>query len=124
MKGRVACEISTCECLIASEAIFEGLFAGLDPAEAAAMLCCLVNQHKLRPGDNSSQSGVCGASGGGPAAELAAQLGDVPESLKDAIVNLSMLTLRLGHLQVEAGALNMDPADYLAVSIRPSLTAV
>jgi hypothetical protein len=48
MKGRVACEISTCECLIATEAIFRGLFSDLTPAEAVSLLCSLVNQNKVR----------------------------------------------------------------------------
>jgi DSHCT (NUC185) domain len=122
MKGRVACEIGTCECLIASEAIFEGVFAELAPAEAAALLCALVNQHKLRPAEGGDRD--AGAGYGGPEAKLVSQLGDVPATLKDAVGNLAVLTLRLGHLQVEKGALNMDPVDYLQVSVRPSLTAV
>jgi superfamily II RNA helicase len=54
MKGRVACEVSTCECLIATEAIFRGVFTGLAPEEAVALLCALVNQHRIKKEDISS----------------------------------------------------------------------
>jgi superfamily II RNA helicase len=112
MKGRVACEISTCECLIASEAIFMGLFADLEPAEAAALLCALVNQHKLQPNPDD-------APGDGTAL-----LGDVPLTLKNAVANLCALTQSLGQLQERLATLGMTVEDYVAVSVRPSLTAV
>lgn len=113
MKGRVACEISTCECLIATQAIFEGLFSGLSPSAAAALLSSLVNQHKLR------QDGD-----GGKPTDPAKLLGDVPDSLKDAVSALHELTNQLGVQQVELQALDMPPHDYVTSSIRPSLTAV
>lgn len=102
MKGRVACEISTCECLIATEAIFRGLFTDLPPAEAAALLCTLVNQNKTPT-----------------------QFGreDVPASLVQALRQLEALTTELGAAQGDVG-LKVDPEDYRMMSVRPSLMKV
>lgn len=110
MKGRVACEISTCECLIAAEAIFKGAFAELTPAEAVALLAALVNQHKLKSEEEPRPG--------------AAPLGEVPEALKSAVRALEELTVELGELQLELGALEMPSSSYLGISVRPSLTAV
>jgi superfamily II RNA helicase len=110
MKGRVACEISTCECLIAAEAIFKGIFTDLEPAEAVAVLCSLVNQHKI-PLEEEPRPGLV-------------DLGDVPTALKDAVRVLEELTLELGELQLDMKASQMPASSYLGVSIRPSLSAV
>ena len=41
-KGRVSCEISTCDELLATELIFSGFFNALDPAHLVAVCSCLV----------------------------------------------------------------------------------
>ncbi|KAL3905754.1 MAG: hypothetical protein SGPRY_010806, partial [Prymnesium sp.] len=41
-KGRVACEVSTCDELLATELMFSGVFNNLEPAQLAALLSCLV----------------------------------------------------------------------------------
>lgn len=47
LKGRVACEINTCDELLLTEMIFENIFDDpLTPAECAALLSCLVLQGK------------------------------------------------------------------------------
>jgi len=46
MKGRVACEINTCDELLLAEMVLENVFSPLDPAEAVALLSCLVLQAK------------------------------------------------------------------------------
>jgi len=46
LKGRVACEMNTCDELVASEAIFGGVLEPLTPPEAAAVLSALVFQEK------------------------------------------------------------------------------
>lgn len=102
MKGRVACEISTCECIIATEAIFRGLFTDLDPAEAAAVLCTLVNQNKT------------------PVSLADAA---VPAALRGALRQLQALTAELGGAQRDVG-LKVDPDEYVQASVRPSLTEV
>jgi superfamily II RNA helicase len=45
-KGRVACEINTCDELIVTELIFNGAFKDLSVEHTAAMLSCLVHQEK------------------------------------------------------------------------------
>lgn len=102
MKGRVACEISTCECLIATEAIFRGLFTDLAPAEAAALLCTLVNQNK-------TAVSLWGA--------------DVPATLLEALGQLQALTKELGGAQHDVG-LEVDPTEYVVAAVRPSMIAV
>ncbi|GAB5366303.1 hypothetical protein AAMO2058_001132300, partial [Amorphochlora amoebiformis] len=42
LKGRVACEIGTCDCLIVTELIFENVLDDLDGPEAVALLSALV----------------------------------------------------------------------------------
>jgi len=46
LKGRVACEINTCDELIVTELIFENVFTDLDAAEVVALLSCFVFQEK------------------------------------------------------------------------------
>jgi antiviral helicase SKI2 len=46
LKGRVACEMNTCNELLASEAIFNNVLEPLSPTEAAALLSALVFQEK------------------------------------------------------------------------------
>eukprot|EP00039_Didymoeca_costata_P013795 m.214980 g.214980 ORF g.214980 m.214980 type:complete len:1254 (+) comp15873_c0_seq10:105-3866(+) len=47
LKGRVACEISTCDELIATELVFENSLTHLQPAEIVALLSALVFQEKV-----------------------------------------------------------------------------
>ena len=46
LKGRVACEINTCNELLATEIIFNNILENLNPPEAAAILSSLVFQEK------------------------------------------------------------------------------
>lgn len=46
LKGRVACEISTCDELLATELLFSGFFSDLDPAQIVALVSCLVCEEK------------------------------------------------------------------------------
>ena len=46
VKGRVACEMNTCEEVIATEALFGSHFETLDPAESVALLSALVFQQR------------------------------------------------------------------------------
>eukprot|EP01135_Chromosphaera_perkinsii_P005879 Nk52_evm12s370 gene=Nk52_evmTU12s370 len=46
LKGRVACEVSTCDELIVTELIFENVFTNMKPAEVVALLSSLVFQAK------------------------------------------------------------------------------
>lgn len=44
LKGRVACEINTCDELVVTELIFSGAFTELSPEQSAALLSCMVHQ--------------------------------------------------------------------------------
>lgn len=46
MKGRVACEMNTCDELLASEILYQNILDPLNPPEAAAVLSALVFQEK------------------------------------------------------------------------------
>eukprot|EP00054_Salpingoeca_dolichothecata_P030394 m.246805 g.246805 ORF g.246805 m.246805 type:complete len:1258 (+) comp26650_c0_seq16:589-4362(+) len=46
LKGRVACEVSTCDEIIATELVFENVLTPLEPEEIVALLSCLVFQEK------------------------------------------------------------------------------
>jgi antiviral helicase SKI2 len=46
LKGRVACEINSCEELILTEMIFENIFTALTPLECVSILSCLICQEK------------------------------------------------------------------------------
>jgi len=46
LKGRVACELNTCDELLVTELIFENVFTDLDAAEIVALLSCFVFQEK------------------------------------------------------------------------------
>lgn len=48
MKGRVACEMNTCDELLAAEAIFNNILEPLNPPEAVAILSALICQDKSR----------------------------------------------------------------------------
>lgn len=47
-KGRVACEINTCDELVVTELIFTGAFNELTPEQTAALLSCMVHQVSCR----------------------------------------------------------------------------
>jgi antiviral helicase SKI2 len=50
LKGRVSCEMNTCDELLATEAIFGNVLEALNPPEAAALLSAFVFQEKNRCG--------------------------------------------------------------------------
>lgn len=46
LKGRVACEINTCDEMVVTELIFTGAFNDLTPEQSCSLLSCLVHQAK------------------------------------------------------------------------------
>lgn len=44
LKGRVACEINTCDEMVVTELIFTGAFNDLTPEQSCSLLSCLVHQ--------------------------------------------------------------------------------
>lgn len=47
LKGRVACEMTTCDELLATEMLFQNVLEPLNPPEVAALLASLVFQVPL-----------------------------------------------------------------------------
>ena len=95
LKGRVACEVNTCEELIVTELIFCGILNDLEPAEIVAALCALVFQEK---NDNELDS-------------------EVPESLTRCCLKVKEIATNIGILQQECG-LKVDPKDYCDNSLK------
>jgi ATP-dependent RNA helicase DOB1 len=65
VKGRVACEVNTCDELLATELIFNGVFNDLDAAQAGALLSCLVYNEKSAATSASAAADADGSKKGG-----------------------------------------------------------
>jgi antiviral helicase SKI2 len=102
VKGRVACEVNTCEELIVTEMVFEGLLNDLEPEEIVAVLSALVYQ------DKSSDT------------ELDCEL---PEKLVTCCEQMKTVATNLGQLQKEQG-LDIDPGEYCDGSLKFGLVHV
>lgn len=102
VKGRVACEVNTCEELIVTEMVFEGVLNDLDPAEIVACLSSLVFQEKSQDDEFDSE---------------------LPESLKNTCMQMKTIAYNLGELQNQHG-LQIDPKDYVEQSMKFGLVHV
>ena len=58
VKGRVACEVNSCEELIVTEMVFEGILNELDPTEIVAALSALVYQQKSTDEDLDIEASI------------------------------------------------------------------
>lgn len=90
IKGRVACEVNTCEELIVTEMIFEGVLNDLDPNEIVAALSALVYQQNSKDDEFDIE---------------------VPESLLNCCKQMKTIAINVGQLQKEHG-LDLDPIEY------------
>jgi antiviral helicase SKI2 len=102
VKGRVACEVSTCEELIVTEMVFEGILNDLEPTEIVAALSALVYQQK----SDDSEFDM-----------------EIPETLLVCCQRMKAVATNLGQLQKEHG-LEIDPADYCEASLKFGLVHV
>ena len=102
VKGRVACEVNTCEELIVTEMVFEGILNDLDPTEIVAALSALVYQQKSTDDDFDIE---------------------VPESLLNCCKRMKTIAINLGHLQKEHG-LDLDPIEYAESTMKFGLVHV
>mmetsp|Transcript_11541 Transcript_11541/g.24465 ORF Transcript_11541/g.24465 Transcript_11541/m.24465 type:complete len:491 (+) Transcript_11541:1-1473(+) len=102
VKGRVACEVNTCEELIVTEMVFEGILNELDPTEIVAALSALVYQQKSTDDDFDIE---------------------VPESLLNCCKRMKTIAINLGQLQKEHG-LDLDPIDYAESTMKFGLVHV
>jgi len=100
VKGRVACEVNTCEELIVTEMVFEGILNELQPAEIAAVLSALIFQET---GD-----------------EVDAEL---PERLSNTCKSMKTIAMNLGVQQLLHG-LQIDPKEYCENSLKFGLVHV
>jgi len=101
VKGRVACECNTCEELIVTEIVFEGILNDLEPAEIVAALSALIFQEK---GDNELDN-------------------ELPERLRNTCEAMKKIAINLGQLQSDHG-LMIDPKDYCDGSLKFGLVHV
>jgi antiviral helicase SKI2 len=101
-KGRVACEVNTCEELIVTEMVFEGVLNELDPAEIVAALSALVFQEKSSDDEFDTE---------------------LPEQLVTCCKRMQTIAVNLGQLQKDHG-LEVDPAEYCDSSLKFGLVHV
>lgn len=99
LKGRVACELNSCDELIATECLFDNQLGDLDPAEAVALLSSLVFQQK----DASEPM--------------------LTERLEQAKNRLYDTAIRLGQVQ-KSFDLSLDPEDYARANLKFGLMEV
>jgi len=102
VKGRVACEVNTCEEIIVTELIFEGILNELDPAEIAAALSALIFQEKTSDFELDSE---------------------LPERLQNTCEQMKTIATNLGQQQSDHG-LQIDPNDYCEKSLKFGLVHV
>ena len=102
VKGRVACEVNTCEELIVTEMVFEGILNELEPPEIVAALSSLVFQQKSDDDDFDME---------------------IPESLLNCCKQMKTIAKNLGQLQKEHG-LDVDPLEYCDGSLKFGLVHV
>ena len=102
IKGRVACEVNTCEELIVTEMVFEGILNDLDPTEIVAALSALVYQQKSTEEDFDIE---------------------VPATLLNCCRRMKTIATNLGQLQKEHG-LDVDPIEYADSSMKFGLVHV
>jgi len=101
LKGRVACEVNTCEGLIVTEMVFEGMLNELEPAEIVAALSALLFQEKK---DEDLDS-------------------ELPERLVSSCERMKAIAIDLGQRQKDFG-LPVDPLEYCVNSLKMGLVHV
>ena len=101
LKGRVACEVNTCESLIVTEMIFEGMLNELEPTEIVALLSALLFQEKS---DEDLDS-------------------ELPQRLVTSCDRMRGIAVHLGEKQKACG-LPVDPLEFAATSLKMGLVHV
>lgn len=101
VKGRVACEVNSCEELIVTEMVFEGILNELEPNEIVAALSALLYQQK-----SEDELGI-----------------ELPESLLHCCTRMKIIAENLGALQRQHG-LDVDPAEYADSTLKFGLVHV
>ncbi|KAF0687455.1 Aste57867_20819 [Aphanomyces stellatus] len=99
VKGRVACEVNTCEELILTEIIFENVLANLEPEEIVSVLSALIFQEK-------TQNAIT-----------------LTPRLTEAQKTVTAIATSLGLIQLEAH-LEIDPNEYVKSTLNFGLMEV
>lgn len=99
LKGRVACEINTCDSLILTELIFENALVDLEPAEIVALLSTMIFHGKSQ-------------------AEPV-----LTDRLQDALESLKKVAMSLGNLQLKCG-LDIVPSEYVRDNVNIAMVQV
>ncbi|RHY23589.1 hypothetical protein DYB32_009825 [Aphanomyces invadans] len=99
VKGRVACEVNTCEELILTEIIFENVLASLEPEEIVSVLSALIFQEKTQHATT------------------------LTPRLMDAQKTVQAIATSLGLIQLEA-QLEIDPHEYVKSTLNFGLMEV
>lgn len=102
VKGRVACEVNSCEELIVTEMVVEGMLNDLEPAEIVAALSALIFQEKSEDDLDS----------------------ELPERLVLCCAQMKRIALNLGQMQNEHGLKGVDPIEYAENSLKFGLVRV
>ena len=93
LKGRIACEVNTCESLVVTELVLDGILNELEPAEIVAVLSSLIAQEKTSDEEET-------------------QLSELPKNLIRCCNRIKSIAYDFGALQKLHGLL-VDPGDYV-----------
>mmetsp|Transcript_10536 Transcript_10536/g.15210 ORF Transcript_10536/g.15210 Transcript_10536/m.15210 type:complete len:254 (+) Transcript_10536:325-1086(+) len=93
LKGRIACEVNTCESLVVTELVLDGILNELEPAEIVAVLSSLIAQEKTSDEEET-------------------QLSELPRNLIRCCNRIKSIAYDFGALQKHHGLL-VDPGDYV-----------
>jgi antiviral helicase SKI2 len=99
MKGRVMCELNSCDELLGAEMIFAGILTDLAPEEAVALLSTLIFQEK------TDYEPV------------------LPARLVEACASLEQLAMTAGEMQLQCG-LDISADDYCRQALKFGLVEV
>ncbi|MES1907920.1 MAG: hypothetical protein MHM6MM_000948 [Cercozoa sp. M6MM] len=101
-KGRVACEISTCDAVVVTELLFGNILADLTAAECAALLSCLVFQPSRVDPPDWEEAG---------------------DNLENAYESLKAIAENLAHKMLEYD-IEVSPEAFVEETVKPGLVTV
>lgn len=94
LKGRIACEVNSCESLIVTELLLDGILNELEPAEIVSVLSTLLAKEKLSDDEDGELDNS-----------------DLPLNLIRCCNRIKSIAVNFGALQKEHGLL-IEPSDY------------
>ena len=100
LKGRVAAEVASCDELVATELMFNGVFSELDPPGVAALASCLIWRDKAA-GGGSGAGADGGAGGAAPSKRGAGQQPKLRDELASAFARLRDTARRVARTEQE-----------------------